>query len=227
MAATLVQSALNQGATASLAVGSTQGWATPTSGNLLVAWANADATVTVNNSMAAGPSVVDGNGVYIWYKVSAGTETSFTFTPSVSDTITAGVLEYSGVTGTPFDVQSSSSIASGSGTSTTAVSVTATGTSGDLFVAVAGLHSLASTPTSPTWTNGFINQQSNNAGTPNTTTFVASFVADFQNTAAATVSTTCSWTGTMNDRQELLIAFKLAAGGAAAQIPTLVMARSA
>src|SRR3954471_873542 len=116
MAATRVQSASNAGAAgspsvratqgwgaASLAVGSTQGWAAPTAGNLLVAWANSDATVTVNNTMTLQSSVVDGNGVYLWSKAAAGTESSWTFTPSVSDKITAGVVEYSGTAATPFD----------------------------------------------------------------------------------------------------------------------------
>jgi hypothetical protein len=218
VAATLIQSASNQGTTTALAVGAGQGWAAPTAGNLIVAWADSDATVTVNNTMTAGPSVVDGNGAYCWYKIATGAETSYTFTPSANDTIIGGVLEYSGVTATPFDVQNSSTTTGVDALSCTAVSVTATNAVGDLFVAFALLHEnngQVSAPVTPAWTNGFTTRQGIlSVGTINSTPYCAAFVGDFQNTGAATVSTQASWsTGQLGDRQELLIAFKLAAAG--------------
>lgn len=224
--ATLVQFASNTttGA-ASVAVGSTQGWAAPAAGNLLVAWANADVTITTPTGFTAGPSVVDNNGVYFWYKaVAAGTETSVSFPFGASTSPgTVGLMEYSGLAATPFDVQNSSTIASTAGTTTTAVSVTGTGTSGDLVIAIAGLHATTATfPTSPVWTNSFVNRQGPvNAGAVNSGTACCSFVGDFQSSAAGAVSTACSWTNSINDRQELVIAFKLAAGAAPAAAPPL------
>lgn len=223
MVASLVQSASNATtgtAVASLAVGSTQGWVAPTVGNLIVAWVNADVTATTPTGFSGGPSVVDGNGVYLWYKIAAGTETTVTFPFTASDLGTGGLLEYSGVAASPFDIQNFSSVSGSSGTTTTAVSLTGTGATGDLWVSVAGLHgnSSGAGPASPTWTNSFTNRQTVKTGG------VAAgdcytFVADFQNTAAATVSTSASWTTAALDRQELFIAFKLGAGGAPAAPP--------
>lgn len=212
MVATQVQKALNSSAGASsLAVGSGQGWAAPTAGNVLIAWANSDITITLSG-WTAGPSIVDFNAAYMWYKVAAGTETTITFSAGGSTSpITVGVLEYSGV-GTPRDVQNSASVTQTNGTSTPSVSATGTSSTGDLWVCVAGLHA-GTAPSSPSWTNGFVNQQSVNAGTSGSTTNVGTFVAEFQNTSAATVSTVASWTGSLQERQALLMAFPLSAGG--------------
>lgn len=213
MVATLVQSVSNQtpGAT-SLAIGSAQGWVAPTAGNLIVAWANSDSTVTINNTMTAGPSVVDSNAVYLWWKVATGTETAFTFTPAASDTLAAGLFEYSGLAAAPTDVQNAAPATTGSsGTTVPSLSVTATGASGDLAIAVAGLHGNGAASSAPVWTGGFTNRQTMAAGTVGANAYVSTFVADFQNAAAATITTSCSWTGANVDRNEVMIAFKLAA----------------
>ena len=225
MAATLVQSASNSSnGAATLAVASGQGWGTPVAGNLLVITGNGDTTLTGPVGFTAGPSVVDGNGAYLWWKVAAGTETTVTMTPGSSTApITITAMEYSGVSGTPTDVQSTSTASGVQAAVTTSVSVTGTGTSGDLFVAAACLHAYATKPATPAWTNSFVNRVTT-AGTTSGGTDVITFVGDFQNAAAAAASTVCSWTNNAPDRQELLIAFKLAAGGAAS-IPALVMAR--
>lgn len=223
MTATRVQNVTaGDAGVAAIAIGSGQGWAAPTAGNLLVAWYNGDNTCATPTGFTAGPSVVDGNACYMWYKVAAGTETTVTFTQSASSDGECGMLEYSGATASPFDVQNSST-AGGAATSTTAVSVTATGTAGDLFVALAGLHqSTNAVLTNPSWTNSFTNIVNLPNGSNTTSTYSVAFVGEFQNTAAATVSTACSWTTSIADRQEILMAFKLAAA-AAAQIPELVM----
>jgi hypothetical protein len=227
VAATLIQSASNATAGASsISIGSGQGWAAPTSGNLLVACANGDAAAGDPAGFTAGPSVNDGNGVFMWWKIAAGTETTITFSIPVSTSpVGVGVLEYSGNAASPADADNSSSVVGSPGTTTTSVSVTGTGTSGDLFVAVAGLHSNGS-PTTPSWSNSFVNQLTVPAGTAGAGNYCQMFVGDFQNTSAAAASTACSWSGGISDRQELLIALKLAAAAAAAPIPTLVMARS-
>jgi hypothetical protein len=212
---------------AALTIGSGQGWAAPTAGSLLVAWYNGDNTVTLPTGFTAGPSVVDGNACYIWWKVAAGTETSVVFTQAASSDGEAGLLEYSGVAASPTDVQNSSTIAGTLGTVTTSVSVTGTGTSGDLYMALAGLHGTGTAaPTGIAWTNSFTNVAALANGTPNTATYSAAFLGEFQNTGTGAVSTAASWTNNIQNRQELLIGFKLAAAAAANPIPYLAMTRT-
>lgn len=185
--------------------------ATPTVGNLLVAWANSDATVTMGGSgWTAGPSVIDGNGAYFWWKVAAAAEpAAVTFTPSISDYICAGLIEYSGNIASPFDVSSSSTISGGGTTSTTPVSVTTTATS-DLGVALAALHQggQQAEPTGVAWTGSYNNQQSQGIG--GGATKVYSWYADNLNLGVPGSTTTgSSWTGNWGDAQELVMTFKV------------------
>lgn len=195
---------------ASVSIGAGDGWATPTTGNLLVVTANSDATVTITGTWTAGPSVVDGNGTYVWYRVSDGTESTITCTPSVSDTICITACEYSGAAAAPFDTSNSSTIGGSSGATTTAVSVTTTA-SGDLIVAAACLHtySTATAPTGPSWTNSFVNQLTAASG-GTTVSDVTTFYAELIAGAGGSYSTAASWTNNAGDRQELVIAFKAA-----------------
>lgn len=195
----------------------------PGTGNLLVAWANSDALVSIGGSgWTAGPSVIDGNGTYMWWKAAGASEpSSVVFTPSVSDFITAGLLEYSGNTASPFDA-SSSSTHSGAGVSaTTAVAVTTTADH-DLGIACGLLHSSsppAAPPTAPTWTNGWNNLQSQGAVTGGFVCY--SFVGDNLDLGAAgSVSTAVSWsTNTWGDAQQLLMAFTAASVSTPTWIP--------
>lgn len=215
MAASLIQTATNNTAGAvSLAIGSGQGWVTPAAGNLIVAWSSSDATNTGPAGFSPGPSVVDANAGYIWFAIAAGTESSLSIGIGAASSPTVfGLMEYSGVSATPTDVQSFwAGPTFTPASSTTATSVTGTGTIGDLFIAVACLGGPGTAfPSAPAWTNSFVNRQTVNGGTVNTSVAQTGFSADFQNTAPATVSTAASWTGTAAQRQELLIGFKLAA----------------
>jgi hypothetical protein len=201
----------------SLSIGAGDGWATPTSGNLLVLTANSDATVSTPSGWTAGPSVIDGNGAYIFWKISAGSESTVTITPGASANTATTVAEYSGNAASPLDDSNSSTIAGSAGNTTTSVSVTTT-QAGDLIVAAALLHSaISANPTSPTWTNSFVNQitASSGATTPTCDSLVAELIAG----AGGSYSTSASWTNNANDRQELVIAFKAAA--ASASLPPL------
>jgi hypothetical protein len=167
--------------------------------------------------------VVDNNGVYFWWKVAAGTETTVTFTQSASTDGMCGLLEYSGLQSTPLDTANNSPATQSSASSSPSVSVTTTGTAGSLIVALAGLHS-GNSATGASWSNGFTNIASIQNGTSGSLSNCVAFVGELQTASPGTVSTAATWTTNMTDRQELVIAFKLLA--AAAQIPTLVMARS-
>jgi hypothetical protein len=210
---------------ASVSIGAGDGWATATAGNLLVISANSDALVTLNapTGVTAGPSVVDGNGTYTWYKIAAGTETAITASPSVSDDITLTVCEYSGAA-LPIDGSNSSTNAgSPGGTSTTSTSVTATAAA-DLVIAFALIHTrnTASIATGPSWTNSFVNVMDGNSG-GGSVTLCQTFVGELLPAGAAgSVSTVCSWTNGYSDRQQVILAFTAAA--AAAELPILVMA---
>lgn len=213
---------------ASTSIGAAEGWAAPTAGNLLVASANSDATVTMTTAgFTAGPSVVDGNGAYMWYKVAAGTESTITVTPSASANTVLTVAEYSGLTATPFDAQNSSTIAGTGGAVTTAAAVTATA-AGDLIVAAALLHGYSgAVPASPAWSNSFVNQLTADTGgltTNNCCTFYAELLTAG---AAGSYSTSASWTNNAGDRQHIILAFKASAGAPAARPPRPTVIRQA
>jgi hypothetical protein len=194
---------------ASISIGAGDGWATPTSGNLLVVTANSDATVSITGTWTAGPSVIDGNGTYIWYRISDGTESTITCSPSVSDKICITACEYSGNAASPFDVSNSSTISGSLGTTTTSVSVTTTADA-DLVIATAMLHGYGNVPVSPSWTNSFVNALSTDTGGA-TGTDACTFYAELLPAGTAgSYSTSCSWTNSASNRQELVIAFKAA-----------------
>lgn len=201
-------------AVSSLAIGAGDGWATPTAGNLLVASGNSDATITMTTAgFTAGPSVVDGNGAYAWYKVAAGTESTITITPGSAANTCMTVAEYSGVTASPFDAQNSSTIAGTAGTTTTTASVTTTAAA-DLVVAFALVHAFATDPATPSWSNSFVNQLSpTSAGAGNR---VLTFMGELLPAGAAgSYSSVCTWTNNADDRQHIILAFKVGAGGPA------------
>lgn len=186
---------------------------TPATGNLLIGWANSDALVSIGGSgWNAGPSVIDGNGTYLWWKISGPSEPAgVTFTPSVSDFICAGLAEYSGTTGTPLDVSGSSTHSGAAVNATTAVGVTTTADH-DLGFSVACLHAgpLAA-PTVPSWTNSW--SELHEAGAVGPSYVVYTFAADNTDLGmAGSVSTGASWSGTAwPDAQQLLITFAAAA----------------
>jgi len=186
--------------------------AAPTAGNLLVAWANSDALVTIGGSgWNAGPVVIDGNGAYAWWKVAGpGEPAAVTFTPSVSDWIVAGLIEYSGLASTPFDVSGTSMISGSSTTSTTAVAVT-TAADHDLVVGLAHLHSAGAglaAPTAPTWSGGLSTVLGHGMDAGGITAVYTIVGDDLDAGGAGSVSTAASWTGPWPDAQELVLAFK-------------------
>lgn len=203
------------GAVASLAVGAGDGWATPSAGNILAVSANSDATVTMTTAgFTAGPSVVDGNGTYTWYKSAAGTESTITVTPGSSALTCMTVHELSGVA-LPIDASNSSTIAGSNGVVTTAATVTTTAAA-DFILAFALLHSyITADPSAPSWTNSFTNTlTASPAGVASGD--VLTFAAELTAGAAGSYSTVCSWTQQAGDRQHIILAFKESAAPAAA-----------
>lgn len=223
MSITRVQSAASGVNTSSVTV--TLG-ATPAAGDLLVAWANSDALVTIGGSgWNAGPVVIDGNGAYGWWKVAgAGEPAAVTFTPSVPDWIVAGLLEYGGTDPAPFDASGSSTISGTPSTSTTAVTVT-TAAGHELGVALAHLHAGAGAaePTAPSWSAGFTVAQAHGMDVGGTTAVYTITGDNLDLGTAGSVTTAASWTGAYPDAQEILMTFKAGAAPAGGQwVPQLV-----
>ncbi len=204
-------------AVSSLAIGSGDGWAAPTAGNLLVATANGDNLVSTPSGWTAGPSVIDDNAIYLFWKIAAGTESPVTLTEGGATDMIATVCEYSGATATPFDASNSSTITVTEGTTTTNTSVTTTAP-GDLVIGAAGLYRFtdAFSASSPSWTNSFTNQLSQTVS--GATNRGATFLAELTAGAAGAYSTSASWTGSMTCRQQLMIAFKAATVTATAPV---------
>lgn len=213
MAIAAVQRRIKGAVASSVSIAAADGWTTPTTGGLIVVSANSDATVTISGSgWTAGPSVIDGNGAYVWFKISDGSESTITCSPSVSADIVITACEYSGVAATPLDVQNSSTIAGSSGTTTTAASVTTTAAA-DLILGYALLHGSGSGPNSPSWSNSFTNVLSGNSGTNSAGTCVTFAGELLPSGASGSYSTVCTWTSSASDRQHIIVAFLATAGG--------------
>ena len=76
---------------------------TATAGNLLVACANSDATISLPSGWTLVASVINFTGLYQWMKIAVGGETGITITPGATTTAEVWVAEYSGNTATPLD----------------------------------------------------------------------------------------------------------------------------
>jgi hypothetical protein len=213
----------NNAASNSIVIGSGDGWSTPTAGNLLVVSSNGDFTSTAptgSGTWTAGPSIVDGNGVYTWYKVATGTESAITvsLTSGTFDFVITA-CEYSGTSATPFDVSNSSTVSGSPGFASTSASVTTTAAA-DLIVAFGLFHSAGATaPTFSSWSNSFTNGLSASSGLVRNQacyTFVGELIVAGAAGAYSTVLTTATQQST--DRQCIVLAFKAAAGAAAGEI---------
>jgi hypothetical protein len=202
-------------------IGSSDGWATPTAGNLLVFVGNSDATLTLSGAgtVTNGPQIVDGNGAYVWWKFATGTETAPTVTPVNATDTAFACLEYDLITA--FDVQNSNTVSGVSGSVITSTSVTTTNDP-DLVLGVAALHAFHGTHgTSPTWTAGLTNIINIDSGVVagRTTNTVKTFIGELLPASPAGVKAVqCSWTNPYDDRQALIIAFKATAGAVAPDV---------
>lgn len=212
----------NSAASTSIAIGSGDGWSTPTAGNLLVVSSNGDFTSTAPTgagTWTAGPSIVDGNGVYTWYKVATGTESTITVSlTSGSFDFVITACEYSGTSATPFDVSNSTTNSGVSSFTSTSTGVTTT-VAGDLVIAFGLFHGAGATaPTFVSWSNSFVNGLSATSGLVRNQagyTFVGELIVAGAAGAYSTVLTTA--TSQSSDRQCIVLAFKAGAGAAAVE----------
>lgn len=167
-----------------------------------------DATLTTPSGLSVATSAVNAQGAYLWWSIAAGGEQNFTTSPSVSDTVSLVVLEYTGMQASPLDVTSS---ATGTvfGTGPASPGTTAvTAQSIELAVAAVGIHSFSGPPSSPTWSDGFAQRAAGPATTLTATQDVIVFVADLTTSASGAQTTSVSWTGNANHWGAMLATFK-------------------
>lgn len=206
--ASIVQSA----AMASLGTQSTYSatfGAAPTSGNILTAIVNSDATVTTPSGYTVRQSVVSGTGFYVYEKVSNGTETTITVSPT--STVRGGFIIIESTSILTFDNAPTPVQTAATGTSVSAASVTTTAAN-DLVFAIGGVGGYPTVPTGITYNNGFT-ALATSLSTGSSGNSAGCFVGwKIQATAAAVGATTISWTNTSTARTGVLLSYKSTAG---------------
>jgi hypothetical protein len=201
--------------------------APPTPGNFLVACCNSDATVATPAGFEVAVSAVNFSGLYIFYRVvQSGDSATVTFTPSVSDSVAAGVIEYSGLTATPLDKTASNTTTS-SATSLFTGSAGATSQANELIIVVVGPHGGAGHPwVFSSWSGAYASQIEEPNGLENSGAGTAAcHIGDQIVSSIVTPSATGTWSPASGDAAAAIATFKVAAGqvvavGQASEIDT-------
>lgn len=192
--------------------------------NLLVFVANANNIVNTptdngSNTWTLAQSIIDGNAVYIWWRIATTLDAASLTQINVSLSganfnCLIGLYEFAGVsTSSPHDVDGQTEISAvGGNTATLTTPIVTTGASGDLAFAFVGIHDVGGTPDggNPTWSNGFTDvfsapRYSNAVGSA-----VTMYVAYLQQVPAGSINTLCTWTTGYTDRQIMVSSWKLA-----------------
>lgn len=161
--------------------------AAPVSGHLLILTVVSDTTVNTPAGWSLAVSAVNFVGEYIYYKISAGTETTVTIGLTSSDSCTVTGFEYSNMAASsPLDKTAFNNSASGAATTISTGTTTTTSQANELVVAVVGWNDTI--PTISSWSNSFVSQSSL-ASTGSATNIT-------QGTSAKVVSTTGTQTTT-------------------------------
>lgn len=186
--------------------------AAATAGNMLVAAACSDATITTPSGFTLAEDAVDAQGAYLWYKIAAGGETTITATPGVSRPVALVVAEYSGITASsPVDATNFAVFSGAPSTTATPGSSGTLAQAVELSVVVVCPHSFAENaqPASPSWSNsytgraavtsGYIATGSQNSGV---------FLADLVTAATTATTSTATWAPSSQDYGTILATFK-------------------
>lgn len=216
MPLTLVQRQTNQSAANVASLAGTYSPA-PTSGNLLVAHANSDATVTMTSSgWTLSVSSVNDTGLYQWSKVAGGGESAtVTITPGSSASTEIVIEEWSGnATVSPLDKTGSGSAASGATTvpsGTTAATVQAD----ERSLASFGWNDTGAVVTANSYTNSYV-EVVETKGLGTLATNLA--VAEVDLVATGTTTTTVTLSGVLGSVKSGLVATYKAAGATAGPV---------
>jgi hypothetical protein len=218
----------NNAASTSISIGSGDGWVTPTAGNLLVVSANGDFTSTAPTGAGtwnAGPSIVDGNGTFTWWKIATGTESTVTVSlTSGTFNFCITLAEYSGVAATPLDTSNSITNA-GSGSFTLVMPSVTTTVAADLVLFFGLVHGAGSiAPVFSSWTASVVNTITAASNSTPANAVAYSFVGELAPAGAAgSYTSTLTVTASQpSDRQGIILAFK-AGAAAPAQGPVKPM----
>lgn len=217
----VVQKVSKSGTGTSLTIGSGDGWVTPTTGNLVIAVANANDLYSMSGTSTSRFSSIGDQQFDIHEYATLPTSVTMTFT-SANTYMALTLIE---ISSGGFDVVAAHS-ANGSATNTITTNSLTTTAANDLVLTIAALHgsSVASVPVTPTYDNGVtqlttavlpVGSNSNTVGQ-----FIGSATAV---TAAAFGGTTVSWTNNAVKVDSVQIAYKAPAGsGNATATPAVV-----
>jgi hypothetical protein len=183
-----------------------------TAGNLLVMSANCDSTIPAPSGFTLAVSAINAQACYLWYKTATGGETTIAVAPTVARVVVAGIAEYSGIAASPLDATATNTGTVSTSGPVSAGSTGSTAQAAELVVAVTGPHGgfvSATAPTSPTWTNSYVNRVADNtADSVNPGRNAALFMADLVVAATGTQSTSTSWTNAASDWGAVIATFK-------------------
>jgi hypothetical protein len=174
-------------------------------GNLLVAYftsSNTQGTFTPPSGWTQAVTNSNGAFVYIFYKVADGSETTVSFTQTVSRTLNLVIAQYQGFTGTPTLDVTDTNVSSGSVTSLATTSGTAPTNTDQPALAFAAIVNPSALAATTGVTDDFIEDRTNTA----LSTVFKGAVKEL--TTLAPVETTISWTTSRANTAAVLAVFK-------------------
>ncbi|GII84595.1 hypothetical protein Ssi03_25850 [Sphaerisporangium siamense] len=182
----------------------------PNPGEIDILFANSDTVVATPSGFTCPPnaSQVSNQGAYGFYRKALGGEGStVTITTSGNFNCVIGWMRWRG--GQAFDVAVGAQINSSVGATTPAITTGALAETGELVVAAALLHRLASpAPSSPLWSSGYTPATSVTIGTGSSG--CTQFTAYKTNAGPAAETPSCTWTDGAFDRYAIAMAFTAA-----------------
>lgn len=185
--------------------------APPTAGNLLVACCNSDATVATPAGFSLAVSAISSQGCYVFYRVvQAGDSATVTFAPSVSDSIAAGVIEYSGLVTVSVLDKTASNTTNASASSLATGTTATTAQASELVIVCVGPHGGNNHPwVLSSWSAGYTSQVEEPNGLANSAVFSsACHIGDQIVGATGAYAATGTWSPASNDAGAAIATFK-------------------
>jgi hypothetical protein len=187
----------------------------PQAGDIDVLFVNSDTIVSTPSgwTLPTNGSHVANQGAYAFYRVAAGGEgDDVTITTSGDHNCAASWSRWRG--GNAFEIAVKATVDGSTGGTTPAVSTGTLAETGELVIAGALLHRLASPePTTPVWSSGYTGLTSVTQGTGNPG--CVQFVGYRTDAGTAAETPNVTWTNGAFDRYIIVLAFTQAAGGSA------------
>src|SRR5512142_1370042 len=181
-----------------------------------VLFVNSDTVVSTPSGWALNDSAVGGQGAYVFSK--NGGTSSATIITSGNFATDAFWIRITGSSGVDTGATSHNAVDGSNGSTTPSLTTPTLGSSTDLALAFAALHSGVPTSTTYTWSSGYTEQVN---GSNTSTGSVAGSVAVKVPAGTAAETPNVTWTGgaTPSDRYIFFLAFSPAPGGGSAVAP--------